>query len=164
MSEAHGTTSWIDHCLCTKQAHASLVGVNIDYGMQSSDHFPLSICIDVESVPRLESESVPTQSRLNWSKASSRDKSAYTVKCADLLGNIKLPREAVCCCNTSCEDGSHIEDIQCLYYNIVNCLHIAASGSIPSSKSNCLRDTNITPGWNDFVKAANSDARDAFKF
>ena len=68
VSEAHGTTSWIDHCLCTTQAHASLVGVNIDYGMQSSDHFPISICIDVESVPRLESESVPTQTRLNWSK------------------------------------------------------------------------------------------------
>ena len=82
--------------------------MNIDYGMQSSDHFPLSICIDVKSVPRLNSESVPTQFRLNWSKASARDKSAYTDKCADLLGNIKLPREAVCCCNTSCEDGSHI--------------------------------------------------------
>ena len=149
---------------CTTQAHASLVGVNIDYGMQSSDHFPISICIDVESVPRLESESVPTQTRLNWSKASARDKSACTDKCADLLSNIKLPREAVCCCNTSCEDGSHIEDIQCLYYNIVNCLHIGASDSIPSSKSNCLRDKNITPGWNDFVKAAHSEARDAFKF
>ena len=98
------------------------------------------------------------------SEASPRDKSAYTVKCADLLGNSKLTREAVCCCNTSCEDGSHIEDNQCLYYNIVNCLHCAASDYIPSSTSNCLRDKNITPGWNDFVKAAHSDARDAFKF
>ena len=44
VSEAHGTTSWIDHCVCTTQAHASLVGVNIGYGMQSSDHFPLSMC------------------------------------------------------------------------------------------------------------------------
>ena len=95
---------------------------------------------------------------LNWSKASARDKSAYTDKCAELLGNIKLPREAVCCCNTSCEDGSHIEDIQCLYSNIVNCLHSAASDYIPSSKSNCLRDKNITPAWNDFVKAAHSEA------
>ena len=43
VSEAHGTTSWIDHCLCTTQAHASLVGVNIDYGMQSSDHLTLII-------------------------------------------------------------------------------------------------------------------------
>ena len=62
VSEAHGTTSWLDHCLCTTQAHASLVDVNIDYGMQSSDHFPLSIilCIDVKSVPRLDSESVPS--------------------------------------------------------------------------------------------------------
>ena len=164
VSEAHGTTSWIDHCLCTTQAHASLVGVNIGYGMQSSDHFPLSICIDVKSVPRLESESVPTQCRLNWSKASARDKSAYTDKCAELLGNIMLPREAVCCCNTSCEDGSHIENIQCLYYDIVNSLHTAASDTIPSSKSNSHSVNNITPGWNDFVKAAHSEARDAFKF
>ena len=163
VSEAHGTTPWLDHCLCTTQAHAGIVDVNIDYGMQSSDHFPISICIDVKSVPRLDSESVPTQSRLNWSKASARDKSAYTVKCAELLGNIKLPLEAVCCCNTSCEDGSNIEDIQCLYYNIVTCLHSAAPDYIPSSKSNCLRDKNITPGWKDFVKAAHSEARDAFK-
>ena len=138
--------------------------MNIGYGMQSSDHFPLSLCIDVKSVHRLEIESVPTQCRLNWSKASARDKSAYTDKCAELFGNIKLPREAVCCCNTSCEDGSHIENIQCLYYDIVNSLHTAASDTIPSSKSNSHSVNNITPGWNDFVKAAHSEARDAFKF
>ena len=74
--EAHGTTSWIDPCPCTTQAHVSLVGVNTGYGMQSSDPFPLSLCIDVKSVPRLESESVPTQFRLNWSKGSARDMSA----------------------------------------------------------------------------------------
>ena len=91
VSEAHDTTSWIDHCLFTTQAHARLVGGNIDCGMQSSDHFPLSICIDVKSVPRLESELLPIQFRLNWSKASARDKSAYTDKCAELLGNSKLP-------------------------------------------------------------------------
>ena len=88
VSEAHGTTSWIDHCLCTTQAHASLVGVNIGYGMQSSDHFPLSLCIDV---PRLESESVHTQCRLNWSKGSARDTLAYTDKCAELFGNTVEP-------------------------------------------------------------------------
>ena len=82
----------------------------------------------------------------------------------ELLGNIKLPREAVCCCNTSCEDGSHIEDIQCLYYDIVNSLHTAASDTIPSSKSNSHSVNNITPGWNDFVKAANSEARDVSTF
>ena len=58
---------------------------------------------------------------------------------------------------------SHIEDIQCLYYNIVNCLHIAASDSIPSSKSNRLRDKNITPGWNDFVKVGPVIFRDRGK-
>ena len=27
ISEAHGTTSWIDHCLCTTQGHASLYDI-----------------------------------------------------------------------------------------------------------------------------------------
>ena len=75
LSEAHGTTSWIDHCLCTEQAHSSITDVNICYDMQSSDHFPISICIDVNYVPRLDSAYIPPQSRLNWSKASADDRS-----------------------------------------------------------------------------------------
>ena len=51
----------------------------------------------------------------------------------------------------------------CIIISLTVYIHSAASDCIPSSKSNCLRDKNITPGWNDFVKAAHSDARDAFK-
>ena len=100
---------------------------------------------------------------INWGKASDSERSAYTDNCSELLGNIQLPREAVCCSLASCDDISHIHSIASLYSDIVNCLHCAASGVIPITKCNCMSDEHNTPGWNEYVKDAHSEARDAFK-
>ena len=134
ISEAHGSTSWIDHCVCTSQAHSSISTIYVNYDMQSSDHFPLSICIDINIVPMLDMQGSDSQSTLNWGKASDSERSAYTDNCSELLGNIQLPREAVCCSIASCDDFSHIHSIASLYSDIVNCLHCAASGVIPITR------------------------------
>ena len=34
LSESHGTTSWIDHCVCTVQAHAAVSSLEINYDVQ----------------------------------------------------------------------------------------------------------------------------------
>ena len=44
LSESHGTTSWIDHCVCTVQAHAAVSRLEINDDVQSSVHYPLSMC------------------------------------------------------------------------------------------------------------------------
>ena len=163
LSEAHGSTSWIDHCICTGQAHASISAINVIYDTQSSDHFPLSICIDICIVPVLDMHGSDSQSSLNWGKASDRERSSYTDKCSELLGNIHLPHEALCCSLASCDDVSHIHNIASLYSDIVNCLHCAASGVILTTRCNCVCDEHNTPGWNEYVKDAHSEARDAFK-
>ena len=54
LSESHGTTSWIDHCVGTVQAHAAVSSLEINYDVQSSDHYPLSICVDVNHIPKVE--------------------------------------------------------------------------------------------------------------
>ena len=131
--------------------------------MQSSDHVPLSICIDINIVPMLDMQGSDSQSTLNWGKASDSERSAYTDNCSELLGNIQLPREAACCSLASCDDVSHIHSIASLYSDIVNCLHCAASGVIPITKCNCMSGEHNTPGWNEYVKDAHSEARDAFK-
>ena len=163
LSEAHGSTSWIDHCICTGQAHTSISAINVIYDTQSSDDFPLSICIDISIVPVLDMHGSDSQSTLNWGKASDSERSSYTDKCSELLGNIHLPHEAVCCSLASCDDVSHIHNIANLYSDIVNCLHCAASGVIPITRCNCVCDEHNTPGWNEYVKDAHSEARDAFK-
>ena len=155
-SGAHGSTSWIDHCVCTGQAHASISSINVIYDTQSSDHFPLSICIDISIVLMLDMHSPDSRSKLNWGKASDSERSAYTDKCSELLGNIHIPREAVCCSLASCDDVSHIHSIASLYSDIVNCLHCAASGVIPTTRCNCVSDEHNTPGWNEYVKDAHS--------
>ena len=76
------------------------------------------------------------------------------------------PQNSVCCSNTSCKDVSHIEGTKDLYCCIVNALHCAALNVIPVTRANCrpTADDHNIPGWNDLIKAAHSDARDAFKF
>ena len=149
LSEAHGSTSWIDHCICTGQAHASISAINVIYDTQISDHFPLSICIDISIVPVLDMHGPDYQSTLNWGKASDSERSSYTDKCSELLGNIHLPHEAVCCSLASCDDVSHIHNIASLYSDIVIVLHCAASGVIPTTRCNCVSDEHNTPGWNE---------------
>ena len=58
---------------------------------------------------------------------------------------------------------SHIHSIASLYSDIVNCLHCAASGVIPTTRCNGVSDEHNTPGWNEYVRDAHSEARDAFK-
>ena len=84
ISESHGSTSWIDHCVCTGQAHASISSINVIYDNQSSDHFPLSICIDISIVPMLDMYIPDSRPMLNWGKASDSERSAYTDKCSEL--------------------------------------------------------------------------------
>ena len=100
---------------------------------------------------------------LNWGKASDSERSAYTDKCSEILGNIHIPREAVCCSLASCDDVSHTHSIASLYSDIINCLHCAASGVIPTTRCTSVSDEPYTHGWNEYVKDAHSEARDAFK-
>ena len=51
-----------------------------------------------------------------------------------------------------------------MYCCLVNALHCAALNVIPVTRDNCTADDHNTPGWNDIIKAAHSDARDALKF
>ena len=96
----------------------------------------------ISIVPMLDMHSPDSRTMLNWGKASDSERSAYTDKCSELLGNIHIPRV-----------WRH-----CKYF-----LHCAASGVIPTTRYNCVSDEHKTPGWNEYVKDAHSEARDAFK-
>ena len=45
LSEAWGTTSWLDHCVSTADAHDSILNMHIDYKGSLSDHFPMYISL-----------------------------------------------------------------------------------------------------------------------
>lgn len=41
VSEAWHTVSWLDHCISTADAHASLVSMKICYELATTDHIPV---------------------------------------------------------------------------------------------------------------------------
>ena len=51
VSDAWSTTSWIDHCLCTQDAHNAITDVLILHDSVTSDHLPLCINISMEAIP-----------------------------------------------------------------------------------------------------------------
>ena len=72
VSEAH-STSWIDHWVCTGQAHASISSIHVIYDTQSSDHFPLRQCKRDEASVRadiLTNDLVKRNSTLFWNHVS----------------------------------------------------------------------------------------------
>ena len=50
-SEAWHTTSWLDHCICTSDAHNSIEDIRINYELTSFDHVPFSLCIRIGNTP-----------------------------------------------------------------------------------------------------------------
>lgn len=51
ISEAWHTTSWLDHCLSTADAHASLLRMEVLYNVSTSDHIPVKMLVKLEYIP-----------------------------------------------------------------------------------------------------------------
>ena len=49
VSNAHGTTSWLDHVICSHDMQARLHSVDILDMLPSSDHVPLSVVFNFSS-------------------------------------------------------------------------------------------------------------------
>lgn len=49
ISKAWHTTSWLDHIMCTANAHDSFENVKILHGLATIDHIPVSMMINVGS-------------------------------------------------------------------------------------------------------------------
>lgn len=96
ISEAWHTTSWLDHCISTADAHASLGCMYILYGVTTCEHIPLAMVRNAEQIPVLSrcGNSVNTEV-LDWSTLKKEDISADYAHTDKSLGNIQLPLDAV---------------------------------------------------------------------
>ena len=51
VSSAWGTTSWLDHIVCTADAMSCVSKIEILYSCIHSDHHPVLFCLDCDIVP-----------------------------------------------------------------------------------------------------------------
>ena len=162
-SEAHSTTSWLDHIVSTKSAHSSICNINIKYDFISSDHFPITFNVDCnivasDPISNTNNANGISSSRVFWDKLSSQDIKVYTDRTKHYLSNVPFPHDLAMCEDSNCSNPSHKALLQKTYTLICDALKTASEKFQIVSEQ---KDVQI-PGWTDCCKEAHSVAREAF--
>lgn len=168
VSEAHQTTSWLDHILCSSDMHKMIMDVSVSEPLPTSDHLPLTIHFDVQFLSINQSNHSMSNSpckadepKCNWQKASDNDIQRYCEMTKHHLGFIDIPVTTLTCQDIHCNVAAHKQDIDTFYNDICHALLRCGDCCIGKSKSR-QSDIKIIPGWNDQVKDLHSEARDAY--
>lgn len=160
ISEAWHTTSWLDHCMSTADAHAILQSMIILYEASMSDHAPFVMILDVDSLPEMTYEgNSACKAKLDWAKLTNEDVLSYYGKADVLLSDVYLPKGAIMCSDVNCNDISHSKDVCAMYDCIVGAVYEASRPYFTHSN----KAHNIKPGWNKYVAAHCTEAKEAFK-
>ena len=160
-SAAHNSVSWLDHFVCTINTHRIVKPVNIHYDFMSSDHFPMSIDLDIAKIC-IDNEDIAsstTAARVPWQDLAEADVKKYEALTDHHLSNIKLSHRLLLCDDINCKDPSHISDLDRMYEDIIESLRVSGEELINQQKKSNHRPI---AGWNEYCKEAHSNARDAF--
>ena len=113
-SEAHGSTSWIDHVVCTSNSYDLMDSIQVDTAYVISDHFPVLTCINWDKVCVDESDDyglLRKLQKIDWDNFSAADLEKYKVLTEQFLAEIPLEHELLLCDDNSCQDPCHISAI-----------------------------------------------------
>ncbi len=161
-SEAHNTCRWLDHCMVSTNVVSFISDMSVSYDVISSDHFPLTCVLDIESIQKVNTvtDDVSSSGKIIWKKATPTQLQAYRDDTEVKLGNINVPLHMSQCRNAKCKSEQHVKELLLLYSEIIDVLADSGTDNIPSGKN---RDYKHIPGWNDVIKDVHNQARDAFK-
>ena len=157
VSLAHGTSSWLDHFICTKEIHNNIKDIEVLHHVIGSDHLPLKISVDVGPLPVLEKFDQSQVFKLDWSRLNNDQITDYTNSTEHFLRQINIPHDLLLCRNPDCKNCEHRNAITRFYDEIVK----AIQKSTP--RRYLIKSHNVVPGWNDFIKSHHNLARDAYK-
>ena len=129
--------------MSSTQAHNAISNINILHDFQSSDHFPLCITINVDSLPRFDVGNYINSDVCRWHLADNSDLESYSSESNNLLGSVVVPSDLLRCSAINCCNSQHKGDIDILYCGIVSCLNNAESSCVPHS---CNMDSHNVPG------------------
>lgn len=163
-SNAHCTTSWLDHIICTNSAHSLIKNVSVYYDYVTSDHVPLSLEIFqyqnlFYNCPQIDN--FQSNCNVQWDKLNSDELLCYKYYTKTNVKSICIQPDVLECCNNTCTNSDHLLAIDNLYDDIINALVNSSKTLINSCNKSCSSEMNV-PGWNDLCKDTHSKARDAF--
>ena len=159
ISDAHNTTSWIDHFVSSSSVHQAMLNMDALTECIISDHRSVAVSIQCSHLPEFDDEVMePQPSLIDWLKVTAQEREDYYHESKNLLDQLQVPTEVRHCQNFNCTDEKPLEEIENFYAELTSVLLVAASSAIkPTGKKNEGK-FNI-PGWNSVVKSKHQIAK-----
>ncbi|XP_053618243.1 uncharacterized protein LOC128679811, partial [Plodia interpunctella] len=119
VSDVYGCLRWLDHCVVTAAARATVLNVSVVHGVYWSDHIPMSIECNINAIkPKILLSNTP-QNTVRWGERDTCQIDKYHEFCHSKLKEIHFPSEFMECADKLCPDRNHKLLIDELYNNIV---------------------------------------------
>ena len=163
VSAAHGTVSWLDHCICSPALHSYIHLISVKYDLCLTDHMPLMaefILQSAASAP-LEPE-VSFTPKILWESITAEQVHQYNHSVRSKLRTLNSVIDVLATvCANDCFVDSHIHMLSLCCEALMGAI-MSSSESCFGSKGQSRRQADIVPKWNDSVKAKYQIARMAF--
>ena len=164
ISDAHNTTSWIDHFVSSFSVHQAMLNMDVLTECIISDHRAVAVSIQCSNLPEFDDEVMePQPSRIDWLKVTAQEREDYYHESKNLLDQLQLPTEDRHWQNFNCTVEKHLEEIENFYAELTSALLAAASSAIKTTGKKNEGKFN-KPGWNSVVKSKHQIAKAAFRF
>ena len=163
VSAAHGTTSWLDHCVSSPRLHSTIQNISVKYDVCVTDHMPLVIDVMLQPttfvVMETESRNAPKPS---WGTVTVQQVLLYNESVyAELAAVNPYIRNLRNDCVGQCDDESHIQKISACCKALTEAVTISGSHCF-EQRQHRLSHTRCLPGWNENVRIRYQAARRAF--
>ena len=161
ISDAHGSTTWIDHLISTRNANSLVSQMNISYEYISSDHHPVSATVSLENLStQTDSDSHGNYKQLSvrWENLKHEEILQYKLNSEVALSKVDLDHSLILCDDPHCSEMSHLNSIDRMYGATMEAL-MEASAELSCKPKNGYQQV---PGWNSFCKELHSQARDSY--
>jgi len=166
VSDAHSTTSWLDHYVCSFSAHNEITLMQILDKLPSSDHLPLAAVFQHDDTIHVDTDDTDVDDQAdntcNWHKATTDDCARYEHITRTHLNGVHIPTSALTCTDSTCSDVSHRQSLHSMYNEVRDVLYRSGISSVPINSRSSGTSQFVIPGWNDYVREAHTEARYAY--
>ena len=118
VSEAHGTVSWLDHCLTTHTGYENVKNIEICKDCVTDSHLPLFVTVDCSVNVFAKLFNVNTL-KFSFKLNTDEDITKYNIATERLLSETDIPYVSLLCDDCNCSNERHLQEISMFYNNII---------------------------------------------
>ena len=163
ISSAWNSTSWLDHIVSSADFHSIISSMDIHYDMTDDDHIPISMTVQVDSIPSISVTDALPSCAIRWDSLPDSACLKYG-SITDVLLTEVAESDFLQCNDPCCNDLDHQKEISKFYEDIVSCLRKAGNSVVNDCSGHASQyKFKCKPGWNDHVADLYAQSRSIFK-